>query len=143
MPVFLTRQIHFNLARRIHNPALSEEENRRIYGEANNPHGFGHNVSLEASVGGEVDPETGMVMNLVDLDRILRQEVHDRFDHRNVNLDVPPFDRLPPTAENLALWMWERIAGALPTGVRLAHLRLQLTRDFRVDLGDPGLAGDL
>lgn len=138
MPVLLTRRISFNLARRLNNPALSEEENRRLYGAANSPAGFGHNLDLEATVTGEVDPETGMVMNLVDLERILRVEVHDRLDHRNVNLDVPPFDTLPPTAENLALWMWERIAAALPGGVGLAHLRLQITRDFRVDIGHAG-----
>ena len=139
MPVFLTRRISFNVARRMNNPALSPEENRRIYGDGNSPHGFGHNLTLEATIAGEVDPVDGMVMNLVDLERILRAEVHDPLDHRNVNLDVPPFDRTPPTAENLVLWMWDRIAGALPPRARLAHLRLEVTSDFRVDLGDPAI----
>jgi len=141
VPVFLTRQIAFNLARRLHNPALSDEENRRIYGDANNPHGFGHNLILEVTVGGEIDSGDGMVMNLVDLERILRAEIHDPLDHRNVNYEVEPFDRIPPTAENLIAWMWERIAKALPARARLAHLRLEVTSDFRVDLGNPQIAG--
>jgi len=128
MAVLLTRRLSFNVARRLHNPALSDEENRRLYGAANNPHGFGHNLALEATVTGEVDPVDGMVLNLVD---------------RNLNLDVPPFDRVPPTAENVAAWIWERVAAALPERVELAHVRLQVTPDFRIDLGDPRLGAAL
>ncbi len=141
MPVFLTRQISFNVARRLHNPALSDDENRRLYGEANNPNGFGHNLVLEVTVAGEVDPADGMVVNLVDLEKVLREQVHDVLDHRNLNLDIPPFDRTPPSGENVALWIWDRVAPALPARARLVHLRLTVTRDFRVDLGDPRLAG--
>ena len=140
MAVFLTREISWNVARRLHNPALSPAENARLYGASNNEHGFGHNLVLEATVAGEVDPVDGMLVNLVDLERVLRTEVHDVLDHRNLNVDVPPFDVVPPTAENLLLWIWERLAPRMPQRCRLVHLRLRVTSGFRVDLGDPALA---
>ena len=141
--VLISRTIHFNAAHRLFRRDRSEEWNRATFGAAANPAGYGHNYGLEIAVAGEPDPEDGMVINLVELDRVLREEVDRPLDHRNLNLDVAPFDRLPPTAENLALWIRDRVAAALPAGIRLAHLRLQVTRDFRVDLGEPEIAGRL
>src|SRR5260370_1104115 len=93
--------------------ASRAEKNRAIYGPEG-PHGYGHNDALEVAVEGEIDPETAMVVNLTDLDRILKEEVDAPLDHRNLNRDVPEFANLPPTAENLAAWIWRRVSARIP-----------------------------
>jgi 6-pyruvoyltetrahydropterin/6-carboxytetrahydropterin synthase len=112
---------------RLHAAALSEEENRAAYGKCNNPHGHGHNYFVEVLVGGAVDPATGMVMNLVDLDRVVRKEVIDRFDHSNLNLD-PLFVNLVPTTENLCKAVFSLLQTSLPTGA-LDRVRVEETEN--------------
>ena len=87
--VYLTRKIEFSASHLYHNPAFSAEENRRVFGKCNNPHGHGHNYVLEVTVGGEPDPATGMVLDLKELKEILQREVTDRMDHRFLNYEVP------------------------------------------------------
>ncbi len=99
--VCLTRRYRFSAAHRLHSDVLTAEENARIYGKCNNPYGHGHNYVLEVTVAGSVDPSTGMVMNLVDLDRVVQREVLDRFDQTHLNLDVEHFRNQVPTTENL------------------------------------------
>jgi 6-pyruvoyltetrahydropterin/6-carboxytetrahydropterin synthase len=117
---------------------------RAVYGDEI-PHGFGHNFELEVSVEGPVDPESAMVVNLSDLDRILKEEVDAPLDHRNLNRDVPEFATLVPTAENLAAWIWRRVSARIEREgwkCRLAALRLRLTPDFAVEIeSDPGSPG--
>ena len=105
----LSRTIHFNAGRSLWRPEWTAEKNRAIYGDEG-PHGYGHNYELEVAVAGETDPATGMVVNLTDLDRVLKEEVDRPLDHRNLNRDVPEFATTPPTAENLAVWIWKRVA---------------------------------
>jgi 6-pyruvoyltetrahydropterin/6-carboxytetrahydropterin synthase len=112
---------------RLHAAALSQEENRAAYGKCNNPYGHGHNYFVEVLVGGAVDPATGMVMNLVDLDRVVLKEVIDRFDHGNLNLD-PLFVNLVPTTENLCKAVFSLLQTSLPTGA-LDRVRVEETEN--------------
>jgi 6-pyruvoyltetrahydropterin/6-carboxytetrahydropterin synthase len=132
----LSRTIHFNAGRSLWRPEWSEEKNRAIYGEEG-PHGYGHNYRLEVAVAGKIDPETSMVVNLADLDRVLKEEVDLPLDHKNLNRDVPEFARVPPTAENLAAWIWKKVAARIERDgwpCRLAHLRLTLEPGFAVEI---------
>ena len=123
--VQITRKVTFCAAHRYHQPAWSDERNREVFGACNNPHGHGHNYRLEVTVAGPVDPETGMVMNLTDIDAVLKREVVDVYDHRFVNHEVPGFDRRVPTTENIALDIWDRLEAPLSIGsARLWRVRL-------------------
>ncbi len=121
--VLLTHRFDFCASHRLHNPALSERENIEIYGKCNNPNGHGHNYQLEVTPAGEPDPETGMVLELSILKRIVDEEICERYDHKNLNLDVPEFKDLVPTAENMLVVIWDRLIGRIPRG-RLHRIRL-------------------
>jgi 6-pyruvoyltetrahydropterin/6-carboxytetrahydropterin synthase len=132
----LSRTIYFNAGRSLWRPGWTPEKNRAVYGEEG-PHGYGHNYALEVAVEGEIDPETAMVVNLTDLDRILKEEVDRPLDHRNLNRDVPDFAAAPPTAENVAVWIWKRVAYRIAREgwpCRLVYLRLRLTPEFAVEI---------
>ena len=130
--VHLTRRYRFSAAHRLHNQALNAEENARLYGKCNNPRGHGHDYTLEVTVAGDVDPSTGMVIDLGLLDRLVEREVVDRFDHTHLNLDVESFRARVPTTENLCLEIYHLLTGALPEGpggrARLERVRLEETR---------------
>ena len=134
--IYLTRVATFCASHRYHNPELSDEENRKLFGKCNYPHGHGHNYRLEVTVGGEADPATGMVINLYDLDKVIERAVIDPLDHRHLNLDVPEFAELIPTTENLARFIWDSLGKAL-SGCTLHRVRLYEAPDLYVDyLGD-------
>jgi 6-pyruvoyltetrahydropterin/6-carboxytetrahydropterin synthase len=138
--VLLSRTIHFNAAHRLFNPGKSEEWNRATYGDATNAAGYGHNYALDVSVAGEADAATGMLVNLTDLDRLLKEEVDRPLDHRHLNEEIPEFARTVPTAENLARWIWSRIEARLAKEgwpCRLHTLRLTVTPSFSVELVAP------
>ena len=124
---YFGRRYMLSASHRLHVDALSAEENRTAYGKCNNPHGHGHNYTIEVMVGGPVDGETGMVMNLVDLDRVMNNRILERFDHGNLNLD-PAFASRVPTTENLARVVYELLQTALPAG-RLEHVRIEETEN--------------
>lgn len=111
----LTRRVRFAAAHRYRKPEWSEEQNAEVFGLCARPSYHGHNYHCSVTVEGAVDPVTGMVMDLGDLDRVLATEVVQRFDHRNINLDVPEFaeGKLIPTGENLALFIMDRVQAAL------------------------------
>jgi 6-pyruvoyltetrahydropterin/6-carboxytetrahydropterin synthase len=129
--VYLTRRYRFSAGHRLHNEALSEEENRRLYGKCNNPHGHGHNYVLEVTVAGPINPATGMVCDLTILDGIVEREILEPFDHKNLNLDVANFRRRVPTTENLSAEVFgllrRKLESELGNGLRLARVRLQET----------------
>ncbi len=136
----LSRTIHFNAAHRLYNPAKPPEWNREVFGPAANASGYGHNYQLEVSVVGTADPFSGMIVNLTDLDRILKEEVDRRLDHRNLNVEVPEFEKAVPTAENLALWIWHRVENRIQKEgwpCRLGSLKLTVTPAFSVELVAP------
>jgi 6-pyruvoyltetrahydropterin/6-carboxytetrahydropterin synthase len=105
----LGRRYHFAASHRLHNSSLSEEENNRLYGKCNNPYGHGHNYVLEVLVSGKVDPATGMIANLADLDGFVKSEVLEPFDHKSLNEDVEEFRSTVPTTENLCIEIFRRL----------------------------------
>jgi 6-pyruvoyltetrahydropterin/6-carboxytetrahydropterin synthase len=132
MMVYLTRRYRFSAGHRLHNGAFSAEENRRVYGKCNNPNGHGHNYLLEVTVAGAIDPATGMVFDLAMLDGVVAERVLDRFDHKNLSLDVDNFRTQVPTTENLCVEIYTLLRapleeqGAAP-GLQLACVRLEET----------------
>ncbi|MFT5618145.1 MAG: 6-pyruvoyltetrahydropterin/6-carboxytetrahydropterin synthase [Arenicella sp.] len=123
MKVSVFRKEHFNSAHRLHNPEWSEEKNKEIFGKCNNPNYHGHNYNLTVQVIGEVDPQTGYVMDVKILKDFIREHILHRFDHKNLNLDTEDFKNLNPTAENIAIVIWnilrEKIDPKLDLKVRL------------------------
>ena len=132
--MLITRKVEFSASHVCRNPSLTEEENRALFGAAANPHGHGHNYVLEVSVEGTPDPVTGMVLDLKVLKEILNREVVEPYDHRFLNREVPPFDRVIPTPENIAIDIWNRLRPHL-SGARgtLHTVRVYETPDLYVD----------
>ena len=124
--VFITRQVHFNSAHRLYNPTKSLAWNQRQYGLCTNPHWHGHNYVLEVTVSGQPDPETGYIIDLGVLKRLLHEAVVDKCDHRNLNDEVPNQRGIIPSTENLVIAFWHEIAPRLPAG-RLHCVRLYET----------------
>lgn len=128
--VFITRQVHFNAAHRLHNPAKSQRWNEEKFGLCTNPHWHGHNYVLEVTVRGQPDPETGYVLDLAELKRIVHGAVADKCDHRNLNTDVDFLRGIIPSTENLVIAFWHEIERHLTVG-RLHRVRLYETpRNF-------------
>jgi 6-pyruvoyltetrahydropterin/6-carboxytetrahydropterin synthase len=124
---YFGRRSALSASHRLHSDALSAEENRTAYGKCNNPHGHGHNYVVEVLVGGPVDPETGMVVNLAALDEVLQKEIIGRFDHTNLNLD-PVFLNQVPTTENLCRAVFGLLKDAMPAG-ELEYVRVEETEN--------------
>jgi 6-pyruvoyltetrahydropterin/6-carboxytetrahydropterin synthase len=109
LKIELGRRYRFSASHRLHSPEMSEEENRRVYGKCNNAYGHGHNYVLEVSVSGTVDPATGMVANLAELDNFVEKEVIEPFDHKSLNEDVATFRENVPTTENICKEIYQRL----------------------------------
>src|SRR5947207_6935537 len=109
LKIELGRRYRFSASHRLHTSQLSEEENCRVFGKCNNPHGHGHNYVVEVSMSGDVDPATGMIANLADLDAFVERLVLDDFDHESLNEDIPAFRDKVPTTENLCLELFQRL----------------------------------
>lgn len=114
---FITRRLTFCAAHRLHSDKLSPEENRRVFGKCNNPSGHGHNYVLEVTVAGPIDATTGMVFSLTDLKDVMADVIENGIDHRNLNVDVPAFRTLNPTAENIAAVLWDLLEKRLKPGL--------------------------
>ena len=137
--MLITRKVEFSASHVCRNPELSEQENRALFGLEANPCGHGHNYTVEVSVAGSPDAVTGMVMDLAELKAILSREVVAPYDHRFLNYETPPFDKLIPTTENIARDIWNRIAPSVDNGNRQLHaVRVYETPDLFVDYyGEP------
>jgi len=109
MNLHLARRYRFSASHRLHNPQFSEEENRRVYGKCNSPYGHGHNYVVEVAVSGPVDPATGMIANLDDLDAFVEREVIEPFDHKYLNEEVGAFSDAVPTTENVCIEIFNRL----------------------------------
>jgi len=130
----VTRRVEFSASHVCRSPELSEDENRRLFGAAANPHGHGHNYVVDVSLEGDPDPVTGMVLDLKELKEILNREIVEPYDHRFLNYEVAPFDRVVPTAENIAQDIWKRLEPHFLNGRRrLCSVRVYETPDFFVD----------
>ncbi len=130
--IYITRKCEFSASHYYHNPDLSPEENRRLFGKCNNPNGHGHNYTLEVTLKGEVDPRSGFVLDLKQLKEILNREVLDVMDHRFLNKEVPEFRTQIPTTENLAISIWQRLEPKVGAD-RLHRVRVYETPDLFVD----------
>ena len=117
MPIVTaTRRLRFNAAHRIHNPALSDAENTRLFGKCNNPNWHGHNYTLDVSVRGPIDERTGYVIDLAALKRIVEERAVDKIDHKNFNLDVEFMKGVNPTSENIIVAIWRQLEPAVHPG---------------------------
>jgi 6-pyruvoyltetrahydropterin/6-carboxytetrahydropterin synthase len=132
--ISLTRRYHFSASHRLHTPKLSEAENRRIYGKCSNPYGHGHNYVVEVTLGGPVDPETGMIANLAELDPFVEREVLEPFDHKFLNEEVPEFRTEVATTENLCREIFRRLK-SFPAA-RLEKVRIEETSKNSFEMAD-------
>lgn len=130
--VYLTRKAEFSASHYYHSPHFTAEENRRVFGKCNNPHGHGHNYTLEVTVKGEVDGRSGFVVDLKQLKEIMHREVIDLLDHRFLNKEIAEFQDRIPTTENLAVSIWNRIKPKLDLAA-LHRVRVYETPDLFVD----------
>ena len=132
--MLITRREEFSASHVCLNPALGPEDNRALYGEDSNPNGHGHNYVVEVSIEGDPDPVSGMVFDLKRLKAVLHRQVIEPFDHRFLNREVAPFDRVVPTTENVAREIWRRLEPELAAEkARLHRVRLYETEDLYVD----------
>jgi 6-pyruvoyltetrahydropterin/6-carboxytetrahydropterin synthase len=131
MRVRLVSESHFSSAHRLHRDEWDEATNRRVFDKCNNPHGHGHTYELEVTVEGEIDPETGYVMDFGDLKRAVHEGVIREVDRRHLNFDVPFLSGINPTAENIAVAIWDRLAPRVAPA-RLVRIRLNETERNRV-----------
>jgi len=131
--VRVTRTLHFSAAHRLFRPDWSDERNREVFGDCANPNWHGHNYELDVTVEGEVDPETGYLMDLKHLKEVVESRVIGELDHRNLNVDVPWLSGVNPTTENLVVAIWERLASEMPGDVRLARVTLRETPRNQAD----------
>ena len=130
--VYLTRKAEFAASHFYHNPDFTPEENQRLFGKCNNPHGHGHNYVLEVTIKGEIDPRSGFVVDLKELKAILHREILESFDHRFLNKEVPEFFKRIPTTENLAITIWQRLESKFAVA-KLHRVRVYETPDLFVD----------
>lgn len=136
MKISINRKAHFNAAHRLHKEGYSDEENLNVFGKCSNPLYHGHNYELIVTVTGEIDPETGFVMNLDILKKIIKDEVEDYLDHKNLNLEVEEFKKLNPTAENISVVIWNRIRAKLNSKYELKVTLFETPRNFVEYWGD-------
>ncbi|WP_432673118.1 6-pyruvoyl trahydropterin synthase family protein [Flavobacterium sp. SM2513] len=130
MRVTVSRKAHFNAAHRLHRPDWSFEKNETIFGKCNNPNFHGHNYDMIVSVTGEIDPETGFVMDLKVLSDLIKEEIEDAFDHKNLNADVPEFKNLNPTAENIVVVIWDKLRAKITESHDLEVVLYETPRNF-------------
>ncbi len=130
MKVSVYRKAHFNAAHRLYNPQWSDEKNQEIFGLCNNHNYHGHNYELEVKVTGEVDPDTGYVIDMKILKDLIRNEVELRFDHKNLNLDTEEFKTLIPSAENICYVIWELLRKKLSEKYELQIRLYETPRNF-------------
>ena len=140
LKIGLGRRYRFSASHRLHSQHLSEEENYRVFGKCNNPHGHGHNYVVEVSFSGDVDPATGMIVNLADLDAFVERRVIDEFDHKSLNEDVSAFRDKVPTTENLCLEIFQRLK-SFP-GARLDRIRIEETGNNSFEFAGDNLEGN-
>ena len=130
MKVSVFRKEHFNAAHRLFNPDWSDQRNDEVFGKCNNPNGHGHNYDFIVRLTGEVDPETGFVYDLKHLGDLMNKHVCDRFDHKNLNLDVPEFKDLNPTAENIVVVIYNILRPMIDARLDIKVVLYETERNF-------------
>ena len=130
MNVTVCRKENFNAAHRLHNPNWTDEQNQSVFGKCNNPNFHGHNYNLIVKLTGPIDEDTGYVFDMKKLSLLIKAEILDKFDHKNLNLDTEEFQHLNPTAENIAVVIWQRLRPHLPENLALSLTLFETERNF-------------
>ena len=130
MKITVSRKAHFNAAHRLFNPEWSDNKNNEVFGKCNNPNFHGHNYELIVSVTGPVNSETGYVIDMALLKQIIKQEVENNLDHKNLNLDVKEFESVNPTAENICIYIYNNIKARLDSNLDLEIILYETPRNF-------------
>lgn len=130
MRVTVNRKAHFNAAHRLYNPKWDDAKNDAVFGKCNNPNYHGHNYELIVAVTGEIDPDTGYVIDIKDLKELIYEEVEQPFDHKNLNLDTKEFENLNPTAENIVVVIWKKLRNRLDQSLDLKVTLYETPRNF-------------
>ena len=130
MEITVSRKAHFNAAHRLHNKNWSDEKNQKIFGKCNYQNYHGHNYELIVSVTGKVNPETGYVIDMGELKKIIKNEVEERLDHKNLNLDVPHFSNTIPSAENICIYIYDILKDNIDSQFKLSVRLYETPRNF-------------
>ena len=130
MRVSICRKGHFNAAHRLYNNNWSKEKNKKVFGICSNENFHGHNYELTVKIYGELDKETGMVFELKRMKDIIKKEVEDVLDHKNLNLDIPYFKNVVPTTENLAIFIWKKLYDTFKIDCKLTVILYETPRNF-------------
>ncbi|MBT3872776.1 MAG: 6-carboxytetrahydropterin synthase [Flavobacteriaceae bacterium] len=136
MSLTVYRKSHFNAAHRLYRSDWDDEKNNAVFGKCNNPNFHGHNYELEVGVTGTINQETGFLIDIVELKNIIKEEVEDYLDHKNLNLDVPEFKNLNPTMENIAVLIWDKLNAKLLGRFKLSVTLYETPRNFVVYTGN-------
>jgi len=130
MEISVSRKAHFNAAHRLHLSHLSEEQNKSYFGSCNNPNYHGHNYNLIVTVSGELNEETGYLIDMKDLSKVIETEIENRFDHKNLNLDTVEFKNLNPTADNIAVVIWRLLRAKIAYELKIKVTLYETERNF-------------
>ncbi len=130
MEVTVSRHAHFNAAHRLHNPNWNDDKNSDVFGKCNNPYYHGHNYELIVSVSGNINPETGYVVDMKWLADLIKSKIEDRFDHKNLNEETEEFKNLNPTAENIAVVIWDILRKEVENSLKLKVTLYETPRNF-------------
>ena len=135
MSLTVYRKAHFNAAHRLFKKEWDDVKNFEVFGKCSNPNYHGHNYELEVGISGEIDPTTGFLMNLKALSKIIKEEIEDSFDHKNLNIEVPEFKNLNPTVENIAIVIWEKLRQRIDHKFDISIKLYETPRNFVVYSG--------
>ena len=136
MSITVYRKSHFNAAHRLYRPDWDDQKNNDVFGKCNNPNFHGHNYALEVGITGEVDPETGYLIDIKKLKTIMKEEVEDYLDHKNLNLDVPEFKVTNPTMENIAILIWNKLRDKLEDDFKISVTLYETPLNYAVYNGE-------
>ena len=130
MEITVSRKAHFNAAHRLHNKNWSDEKNQKVFGKCNYQNYHGHNYELIVSVTGKINPETGYVMDMGELKKIIKNEIEERLDHKNLNLDIPHFSNTIPSAENICIYIYDILRDNIDSQFKLSIKLYETPRNF-------------
>jgi 6-pyruvoyltetrahydropterin/6-carboxytetrahydropterin synthase len=136
MSLTVYRKAHFNAAHRLYRKDWSDSKNKEIFGLCSNPNYHGHNYELIVGLTGEVDPETGFLIDLKILKEIIKEEIEDSFDHKNLNVEVPEFQNLNPTMENIAIVIWNKLRNKINQKFKISVQLFETPRNYVIYTGD-------
>lgn len=136
MSITVYRKSHFNAAHRLYRPDWDGQKNDDVFGKCNNPNFHGHNYELEVGVTGEVDPVTGYLIDVKKLKTIIKEEIEDYLDHKNLNLDIPEFKDINPTMENIAILIWNKLREKLEDDFKISVTLYETPRNYAVYNGE-------